>query len=191
MKSYILLLLTFGLLASGCNPYRPPNEAKREEYERDLCLNAVSKHLTKTLHLKLLSESRGDITGDKEAHWGISLMSRDAHTLEEVRPLVAAVVSSYIDAMMKNPLFRTHWYDSVIFWGPPKAFGPQAIAIKLSFWDPYFDRYFYPYIAEVRFVYGKVNYYYADPETQKLMSPITETLEELFSTIYQEEQHCL
>jgi len=148
--------------------------------------------LTKAYKLKLLSSSGGRIVEDKEAEWGISLMSRYGYTVEQVRPLVAEMISTYLNTIMSNREFEVLWFDQFMnYVGPPRPIGERSIAIKLAFWDANFDRYFYPCVAEVRFTYGKVNYYYADPETQKLLPPITETLDELYSHLHEEDQSCL
>lgn len=188
MKLFIPVFVIFTLLLSGCTkPCGSP-----EEIATNQCLDKVHNALAKTYKLKLLSSDLGCIVEDKGAFWGISLMGRRGYTLEDVRPLAADIISTYIGTIMSTKEFNTMWIEGFIHpIGPVERISPKSIAIKLAFWDAYFDRYLYPYIAEVRFAYGTVNYYYADPETQKLMPPITETLEELYSHLQEGDNTCL
>lgn len=115
----------------------------------------------------------------KDTMWGMYFVDNRKLTLEQIKPLIHAMIEDFYQMMLVNPMYVTCLeYLNRTYHCMVNDISPRRLGIKIAFWDENVDRPQYPYIATAKASEGVIYYYYSDPQTQALLKPITETFEE-------------
>lgn len=167
----LILLLNPVVLYAKFNHIGPKDCVKA-----DHAMDCVAEKLAKTYQLQLITSSCGVLIDSKKALWARGFIARYPATIEQVRPIIADMSRTILWHLYHDPVYATAKKHTLMNRQP---LGNQLVGFKLAFWDSNMDRPLAPFLAQVKFVDGKIHYYYADPKTQALQEPLVEELEAL------------
>lgn len=166
---FLFVLASFFLFSS----YKSAEEKKREIQACKTCdkiMDKLGEEIACEHQLKLLHVGLGEMADAKKADWGFHFVSNQKMTIEEVRPLLAAISCQLLNCIYTDSHFSSYYQIR------HRELNEELIAFRLAFWDEHVNRPLFPYLAQVRLADGNVYYHYADPKTQILQEPIVESL---------------
>lgn len=170
------ILLAIALLGPTLLHAKFDHIGPRDEVKSHHAKDCVAENLAKKYRLQLISSSGGVLIDSKKGLWAVGFVARYPMTLEQVRPMIADMARTFLWNMYHLPIYAAVQKTSLSSKYPLSNY---HVGFKLAFWDSNMDRPLAPHLAQVKFVDGKVHYYYADPKTQALQEPIVEELESL------------
>jgi hypothetical protein len=148
-----------------------------DKYSRDH-FKILAKKLGKKHELEVIITGTGKIIDSLKATWSVSLIGRQALTLDEVRPIITEFAQSLYQLASTDPRFLDKMNGMYAVEHKPSipAITPDMIGIKITFWDKNVDRVKQPAVAQVIFTDNKITYLFADPKTDALVNPTVEEL---------------
>ncbi len=144
----------------------------------------LSKRLANQHHMRLIGSGTGVLVDGEKVRWAFSVVDGRKLTLEEAKILAADLLKDVFKSVMSDPLYEAYFKKlNKEEPGHPSQTSREYFGFRVAFWDKNMDRPLAPYVAQIRAVDGRVEFYYADPETQALQTPaaLTISYEDLLS----------
>ena len=161
-------------ILSGCDgsDFRGIPKVVQLDNQARVALEAYGQELALEHDLELLCLGTGGIVDDNKSEYCLNYVSRQAHTLDESRVLVTALARAVYRKAVEDPIFeevRLAMAETRKVY--PESNSPRRYSMKLSYRTLDTERPMPPLIAQARVIGSEVTFYYADPETEALVSP--------------------
>ena len=172
---FLVLPLIFAFTLNFCMAQSAPRsrQGPKWDFEARDEIHELAGRLAEQHQMTLLNSSVGDMVGSHKCNFAVSFMIRERPmTADEARPLVQELAQAFVNKVLTDPVFVRYNENEILSKGRPPA--ASDVGFKISFWDKNMDRPLHPYLAQVRFVEEQLLFYYADPKTQALQSPVVE-----------------
>jgi hypothetical protein len=163
------------------------------EQERDWALDTYCQKLAKEHQLQFFRVGPFNPFCTIWYHYGFSFLGSQKLALREARLLGATVMQSLIHELNTSSMVRSarenefkwksHWNTDVNQEIPLKE-----TCMKIAFWDENYDRIQPPHIAQIAFLEEKLQYFEADPQTQKLRLIFSEPYQDALKFLLEEQQ---
>ncbi len=119
----------------------------------------------------------GNVTDNALITYCLTFTNDKTLTLEEGKKLAMPIVRDFLTMLLHDPAvkdycnYKNHT-SQYSFCSPPR---PENMGLKIAFWNQKVTRPEPPYLAEIRYVAGKFQYFESDPQTQELKLVCEET----------------
>lgn len=171
-RLYLLSAVFF--LCYGC--HEPHDVRTIHDIEKNTCaaVTTMGYQIADQESLVFLLQDTGCIVDSHLCHKALSFRCNKMMGITECRPIANRMARRCVVFASSEPAFarQVAYFHKISDRNYPHPH-PRVtdIGFKITFWDDNIDRPLYPFVAQVRFVDGKILYYYADPKTQALQEP--------------------
>lgn len=121
---------------------------------------------------------------DQKVIWILTFKSGEPKEISEARRQILELIDALWKEGSTDPVYAKYIveYEKFLF-RDKLTLSLKDFGIRVGYWDENVERFPKPYISQVAMMGEKIQYFYANPETQALEAPITETIEEAKSKL--------
>ncbi len=171
-RSWLFVVAVLGFLIFGAQLFSSPGDSIIEARKLEKKSIAQTKNFIKKYQGgRFTYISSGNFNYESPGNsFGLWVTGKTKETVQTARPIVLAFINAYVAELQDNKDIKT-WYEYLCKTKPNYYSGNPSVKtvhMRIVFWDENVERPQAPYLAEIHYNNGVLQYYQADPKTHDL-----------------------